>query len=212
MPSTSPRAVSAGFEVSVHPTDRRRCRASGERAWRSPGESAARLYVRDVAHRRRVLRVVPGGPKQRCGRRPRYCPDPRGRDAGPTTVDVYGRRLGFVWRYRGRGEGPDHAVLLASLGGRQRTVEHTHGGGLTAIEPLGVAFELVLGASLLRRPGRLPGPVRAVWRRALDRRDRARARRPSDAGPRPRRRPHLCPASTAGGDCRRIPRSRPAAA
>jgi hypothetical protein len=120
----------------------------------------ARLYVRDVAHRRTVPRVVPGGPKQRCGRRPRYCPDPRGRDAGPTAIDLYGRRLGFVWRYRGLGEGPDHAVLLDSLGGRQPTVEHTHGGGLTGLEPLGVAFEsgrLYWARRCFGDPGGCPG-------------------------------------------------------
>ena len=96
------------------------------------------LYVREgnAAPRR-----VRGGPKQRCIRRPRFCPDPHGRNAVPTAIDLHGTRLGFVWSYRGPGEGPDHLVLVDTLGGSQRTVEHTGGGGITAIEPLGVAFE-----------------------------------------------------------------------
>lgn len=96
------------------------------------------LYVRKGGGAPRRVR---GGPKQRCVRRPPFCPDPQGRDATPTAIDLYGTRLGFIWSYRGPGEGPDHLVLIDTLGGSQRTIEHTGGGGITAIEPLGVAFE-----------------------------------------------------------------------
>jgi hypothetical protein len=98
----------------------------------------------------------PGGPRNACARG--QCSDPR--LSRPEDLELYGRRLGFTWRYAGFGEGLSTDIRMDTLGGAQVRVAHQGGGGLTQVELGWPAFEsgrLEFSRGCFGDPGGCPG-------------------------------------------------------
>ena len=100
-------------------------------------------------------RRQPGGPRNACQRG--FCSE--NTRSRPTSIDLYGTRLGFSWEYAGVGETFSEEVRLDTVDGPHKLVEKGGGGGLTAILFRGVGFEsgwLYWGEGCFGDPGGCP--------------------------------------------------------
>lgn len=120
------------------------------------------IYVRRIGageHSRRM----PGGQRKACQRNRDTgrvsCTDDR--RSRPVALDLYGRRLAFMWTFAGFGEGRDTEIRMDTVGGGHRVVRHLDGGGsLTGVELDWPSFEagrLYFAQSCWGDPGGCPG-------------------------------------------------------
>ena len=117
-----------------------------QRAGRRDGLALDRLpyvYVRRLDGR--------GGSRRQPG-------DARGRTGvpGPVALDLYGRRLGFVWQYDGSGETPTYRARVVTSDTDTRVAAEVRGGGLSRPWLTGAGFaagRFVLGLECLGDPG-----------------------------------------------------------
>jgi hypothetical protein len=95
------------------------------------------LYVKTIMSREKSSRM-PGGQRKECntirggptdGRR--YCSDDS--KSTPAQLELYGRRLGFAWRYQGNGESPQYEIRVDTIGGGHIRLDAGGGGGLTLL-------------------------------------------------------------------------------
>jgi hypothetical protein len=117
------------------------------------------IYTRPVTGSARSTRQ-PGGARKQCARSGgrTQCSDDR--LSRPEDLDLYGRRLGFTWRYAGLQEGLTTEIRMDTVGGGHTRVAHQGGGGLTAVELGWPAFEagrLELSRGCFGDPGGCPG-------------------------------------------------------
>jgi hypothetical protein len=111
------------------------------------------LYVKSLSGG--SSRRQPGGPRNRCAAG-RCSDNTRSR---PTSLDLYGSRLGFTWEYLGFGEGFAGEVRLDTVDSHHRLVDGVSSGGLTALIVRGVSFEagwLYWGVGCFGDPGGCP--------------------------------------------------------
>ena len=74
---------------------------------------------------------------------------------GPTSLDLYGRRLGLLWEYQGHGEVPDVRARVVT-GGRTEVVAKVGGGGLSRAWLAGTSFDaghFLFGVECFGDPG-----------------------------------------------------------
>ncbi|HEU4977352.1 MAG TPA: hypothetical protein VFT42_00505 [Solirubrobacteraceae bacterium] len=113
------------------------------------------IYTRPVTGAARSARQ-PGGARNQCSRG--QCSNPT--LSRPEDLDLYGRRLGFTWRYSGVGEGLSTDIRMDTIGGGHTRVAHQGGGGLTQVELGWPAFEagrLEFSRGCFGDPGGCPG-------------------------------------------------------
>jgi hypothetical protein len=94
------------------------------------------LYARRVEGGGRSVRL-PGGARGECADG-RCSPQTLSR---PAALDLYGRRLGFTWKYAGFAEGLDTEIRMDTIDGGHVRVAHQDGGGLTSAQLGWPAFE-----------------------------------------------------------------------
>jgi hypothetical protein len=94
------------------------------------------LYVRTIMSSEPSSRM-PGGQRKECstvtgaGGSRRYCSDDS--RSTPAQLELYGRRLGFAWRYQGNGESPQYEIRVDTIGGGHQRLDAGGGGGLTLL-------------------------------------------------------------------------------
>ncbi len=95
------------------------------------------LYVKTIMSAEKSVRM-PGGQREECSTvtggptGPRtYCSDDS--RSTPAQLELYGRRLGFAWRYQGNGESPQYEIRVDTIGGGHLRMDAGGGGGLTLL-------------------------------------------------------------------------------